>query len=122
MRRQLLRQLAEQEIPDTYDGWPAIRARMTDRQTARARVLRWQVAAAALLALVLGGTALLANSSPQSVNAESLLDRAGAMSDGLAGAARSYHITATTTLRQGDRVVPCAAPAVQQEETWFDGQ
>lgn len=124
MNSELLHQLAAREIPDTYDDWPAIRGRWMRLRSERRRrrALGWGLSAVSVVAAIFVAVTLLAvtplgTGAPATVSAEVLLDRAGAVSDGLsAGTVRTYHVKATNTLRQADGVA-----VVQQEETWFGG-
>jgi outer membrane lipoprotein-sorting protein len=119
--RLLIHRVAENGIPDSYDGWPSIVARIEVSRSGARRPFAWRWAVASLIALIVvlfaGGT-LFATTTPAPVSAQELVDRAGAASDGLSSSVRSYHITAITSLQPAD---PTATPIVQHEETWFNG-
>jgi hypothetical protein len=121
--RLLIHRIAEIGIPDGYDGWPSIRARVeVARSPGRRPAVTWRWALASLIAVivVLGvGATVFVTTKPEPVSAQVLVDRAGAVSDGLGNSVRSYHITAMTSLQPAD---PTAAPIVQHDETWFNGR
>ena len=100
--RLLINEVAENGIPDTYDGWPAIRARIEVARSPRRRpVLAWRWAIASLIAVIVilgAGATLFATMTPAPVSAQELVDRASAASDGLSSSLRSYHITAITSI------------------------
>jgi hypothetical protein len=110
--------LAARGIPDDFDMWPGIQARLTQRKRAAGA---WRTGLAAVaVAVVLMGATVLVTSTPSPVSAEIILDRAGAVSDGAPASVRTYHIIATTTLRPADPE-RMGAPIVQRDETWFGG-
>ena len=120
--RVLINEVAENAIPNSYDGWPSILARIeAARSPTRRPTFAWRWAVASLIAVIVvlgAGAALFVTTTPAPVSAQVLVDRASAASDGLSNSMRSYHITAITSLQPAD---PAAAPIVQHEETWFNG-
>ncbi|MBV9895649.1 MAG: hypothetical protein JO020_15910 [Chloroflexi bacterium] len=115
----LLNEIAQRSFPDDHDEWPAIQARL-DQRRRQLVARRWVLSSAcALMGFVLLAATLVVTSRPETVSAESLLDRAGTISDGAATSVHSYHVVATVTL--GLAANREAAPIVQHEETWFGG-
>ena len=117
--KDLLRHVAEREITDTYDAWPAVQARLAARRRAPSPNWRWAAGMAAALAVVLAGGTMLITSTWPAVNAEAILETAAALGDGPVTTGRTYHMTSTTTIHPTRS--DAGAPIVQSQETWFGG-
>ena len=104
----ILHQLGAQAVPDTFDRWPALRARLAASRPAparrprgwRARVLVGLATAAVLLVAVALG-AWPTGGDPAVVSAQAVLDKAQAAAT---NGRTSYHLVATRQTHAGGRL------------------
>ncbi len=115
-----LNRIAEQAVPDNLDLWPRIRSGIEAARVARPssmigkrnrRRLVIGIAAAVLLALVIGATAPLWN-APEAVSAQTILDRAQSSADSAVAVVHTYHLKMT-------RQVPGKGNTTISTEIWF---
>jgi outer membrane lipoprotein-sorting protein len=123
----ILREIAEQAVPDTLDLWPAIHTQVDPATAPRSagsgpastrRAWRrrsfFGLAAAAALALVVGAGSLVWN-QPQAASAQAILDRAQATANDASLVVTTYHLVLT-------RQVPGKGNAQLATEIWYGGK
>jgi outer membrane lipoprotein-sorting protein len=110
-RSNVLHQLAVDAVPETVDIWPSV---MWHLGAPRRHSKSWMLSAAVAAGLValLALTGLPWWSTPEAVNAETILDRAETAASGGARSVSTYHLIMTRTAKDAESIT---------SEVWFGG-